>query len=124
MRISIYLPALKNLLFIFYHSQRHSQNGGKACPRRLVRLERCYVNCLPKDEPQTSSDESDDNLKMCTYSTWSAWSPCSKTCGDSAVQIRTRSVFNHPQPHLCTERLQERRCEVLPCLVENPLNYI
>lgn len=85
---------------------------------------------MPKDEPLLSStslsDESEHDAEIsqtCIYSSWSGWSPCSRTCGDSAVQIRTRAILNHPQPHMCTERLQERRCEVMPCLVENSFNY-
>lgn len=60
---------------------------------------------------------------QCRYSHWSAWSPCSKSCGDSAVQIRTRTVLNHLNPHVCNERLEERRCEVMPCLVGNGYSY-
>lgn len=146
--VSISLPCKKPIYFltitmtmsktIFSHYiQKHPENGGTPCPRRLVRLESCYVNCLPKDEPLSSpsvyslstadenehNDDDDNNSQTCTYTSWSAWSPCSRTCGDSAVQIRTRSVLNHPRPHICTERLQERRCEVVPCLVENSFNY-
>lgn len=115
------VSSIKKNKITFSFPQRHPQNGGQQCPKRMLRLERCHVNCdnkMQKTEP--AIEKSDSNT--CTYSKWSAWSPCSKTCGDSAVQIRTRAVLNHPQPHLCTERLEERRCEVMPCLVEN-FNY-
>ncbi|KAL7050163.1 hypothetical protein ACKWTF_003970 [Chironomus riparius] len=101
---------------------KHPRNGGRPCPKRMLRLESCQVNCDMHKTESTSMEGSNNNPNSCTYSKWSAWSPCSKTCGDSAVQIRTRAVLNHPQPHLCTERLEERRCEVMPCLVEN-FNY-
>jgi hypothetical protein len=51
----------------------------------------------------------------CRYSDWSAWSPCSQTCGDYSVQIRTRNVISRYNSHLCTERIEDRLCNVLPC---------
>lgn len=99
--------------------QKYPQNGGQQCPKRLTRLERCYVNC-PKAVALTSSSEtSEHSSPPCVYSEWSGWSPCSKTCGDSAVQIRTRTVINHLDVSECSERLEKRQCEIMPCLVEN-----
>lgn len=67
-----------------------------------------------------SSSEESTNLKPeCVYGEWNEWSPCSKTCGDVAVQIRTRVIMNHQDISDCNERLEKRECEILPCLVEN-----
>lgn len=52
----------------------------------------------------------------CEYSEWSAWSPCSKSCGTSAIKIRTRTVLNYRNSQHCNDRLEEKECEVLPCL--------
>lgn len=99
--------------------QKYPQNGGQPCPKRLTRLERCYVNC-PKVLALVASHETSAESKIdCSYSEWSAWSPCSKSCGDSAVQIRTRTVLNHLDASDCSERLEKRQCEIMPCLVEN-----
>lgn len=54
---------------------------------------------------------------LCQYSEWSPWSPCSRTCGDYSVQIRARTVMNRANAHLCSERLEERACDVLPCMI-------
>lgn len=59
----------------------------------------------------------------CEYSEWSQWSPCSKSCGTSAIKIRTRTVLNYQNSHLCTDRLEEKECEVMPCLAGNYHNY-
>ncbi|CRL03842.1 CLUMA_CG016464, isoform A [Clunio marinus] len=94
---------------------KYPQNGGQACPKRLSRLERCYVTC-----PKAIALSSSTPLIDCAYSEWSSWSPCSKTCGDSSLQIRTRSVLNQQQDiSECGERLEKRQCEVMPCLVDN-----
>lgn len=75
---------------------------------------------VPTKSPIIYSNSQHQN--QCSYTNWSAWSPCSKTCGDSAVQIRTRNVLNRSNTHLCLDRLEERVCEVLPCIV-NRFNY-
>lgn len=120
-----------NKFFLFFTNwQQHPQNGGLRCPRTMVKLERCYKDCgnlkviasSPSRNP-INSHHGRQHHRHCRYSEWSEWSPCSKTCGDSAVQIRTRIVLNHLNTHLCNERLEERRCEVLPCLVGRGYSY-
>lgn len=104
--------------------QKYPSNGGTPCPKKLARLEECYVEC--DNAPPIASITNHHHHQQrtnhqkhgieCLYSGWSAWSPCSRSCGDNAVQIRTRTVLNHAHLHLCTERLEERRCDVMPCL--------
>lgn len=98
--------------------QKYPQNGGHSCPKRLTRLERCYANC-PETAALASSHETPSVSLECNYSEWTSWSPCSKTCGDSAVQIRTRTVLNHLEINDCSERLEKRQCQIMPCLVDN-----
>lgn len=115
--------------------QRRPQNGGRACPIKLRQLERChvdecttmpsYTNYNNRNYPAsryTTTPSTPQSIR-CEYSEWSAWSPCSKSCGASAIKIRTRTVLNYQNSHLCSERLEEKACEVMPCLVGNYHNY-
>lgn len=123
-----------NVLNVFqltlFSSQKYPANGGEPCPKRLARLEECFVECdNPPPIVSISSPHHHQHRTNhhkhgieCLYSGWSAWSPCSRSCGDNAVQIRTRTVLNHAHLHLCTERLEERRCDVMPCLYHRPYN--
>ncbi|KAG5677163.1 hypothetical protein PVAND_006944 [Polypedilum vanderplanki] len=107
---------------------KRAENGGKSCPTKLRMLEKCRVNddCEPVRTTHRTqvirTTTQRTSAIHCEYSSWSNWSPCSKTCGNSAVQIRTRSVLNNENYAYCIDRLQERPCLVLPCLVEN-YNY-
>lgn len=101
----------------------HPANGGQRCPRKLRKLERCFVHCdssrhdtNPSWGPSTRY--SPEPIE-CEYSAWSAWSPCSKTCGDFAVQQRTRYVLNPENARYCPHRLEERKCDIMPCLLGN-----
>lgn len=70
---------------------------------------------LPTWGPSSSNE-----LKVdCVMSQWSAWTPCSKTCGPNAVQQRTRNVVYAPKglSKLCKGRIEERKCELLACPV-------
>ncbi|XP_055530253.1 spondin-1 [Wyeomyia smithii] len=96
-------------------------NGGQRCPRKLRKVERCFVHCdssrhdtNPSWGPSTRY--SPEPIE-CEYSAWSAWSPCSKTCGDFAVQQRTRYVLNPENARHCPHRLEERKCDIMPCLL-------
>lgn len=99
----------------------HPSNGGQRCPRKLRKVERCFVHCdssrhdtNPSWGPSTRYEPEPIE---CEYSAWSAWSPCSKTCGDYAVQQRTRYVLNPENARFCPHRLEERKCDIMPCLL-------
>ena len=64
---------------------------------------------LPTPQQQRGSDG-------CLYSEWSDWSPCTKTCGHHAMKIRARTVLNYQNSNHCNDRIEEKGCEVPPCL--------
>lgn len=102
-------------------------NGGRACPRRLTKYEPCRVSCDGRHDINptwgpagTHNDHSRQRQQTnmeCRYSNWSTWSPCSRTCGEYSVQQRTRYVLNSVNAPFCSDRLEERRCHVMPCMM-------
>lgn len=104
-----------------------AQNGGRPCPKKLVRHERCNVPCEhdrydtnpswgPSNRHQPyQSRYQQGHAQDCQYTQWSSWSPCSRTCGDYSVQTRTRFVVNPSNGKSCPNRYEERRCNVMPC---------
>ncbi|XP_059486805.1 spondin-1-like isoform X2 [Neocloeon triangulifer] len=109
----------------------HPKNGGKPCPKRLLKRRKCKErSCDGSDD-----DHPDDTLPTwgealirpkegglkgggdCKLSQWSPWSPCSQSCGANAMEQRTRSVISPPWGDglPCGPRLQRRPCALLPC---------
>jgi hypothetical protein len=86
--------------------QVHPRNGGRSCPAVLQRRRHCRPSC--GDEPGSPGHRRVD----CVMGEWSEWSPCSRNCGSSAVQQRTRMIKVYPskdgQP--CGPRKQEKKC--------------
>ncbi|XP_059608919.1 spondin-1-like [Phlebotomus argentipes] len=95
---------------------RQPLNGGKPCPRKLTRYERCEGACNPQQDLNPSWGPT--RPELCNYSVWSAWSPCRPSCGSHSVQQRTRYVLNPTPGAVCPQRVQERRCTVMPCQLE------
>lgn len=100
--------------------------GGKPCPKHLVRVEKCYQRCEDiysvssyiTERRRTSSLKSKQQLaekSECKYSEWSAWTPCTATCGD-AVRQKTRTLVNNEMSYLCKDRVRIEKCNLLPCL--------
>ncbi|XP_045480553.1 spondin-1-like isoform X2 [Harmonia axyridis] len=114
----------------YQHRQilQHQMNGGKPCPRKLMRKKRCFISCNPEktEEPSTTKPTTEETVVTstepaklaedepvdCVMSNWSQWSPCSVNCGDSAIQQRTRSIRVYPRNNgkPCGPRLDEKKC--------------
>lgn len=115
---------INDKILIFLCFQTHPENGGLPCPKKLKRYERCHTRCDQFSNHDMNptwgpSSRYEATISTCEYSNWSAWSPCSRTCGDYAVQQRTRYVLNPAEAQYCPHRLEERKCDIMPCL----LNY-
>ena len=85
-----------------------------------MRYERCEIKCNLRDDINPSwgpASRIEPEQYDCDYSDWSPWSPCSKTCGYYSVQQRTRQVLNVKSSNNCPHRLEERPCDVMPCLL-------
>lgn len=73
--------------------------------------------------PNASPDEAfqrefdgNDNLD-CVMGDWSAWSPCTQSCGPDALQQRSRAVLTRARGRgrACGPRLERRYCTLPPC---------
>lgn len=107
---------------------RTPKYGGKPCPKHLVRHDRCYQRCddmysvsgsygerrhVPaKLQPLETRDE-------CRYSEWSAWTPCTASCGDNSVRQRTRTLLNTDLSYKCKDRVRIEKCVMMPCLLNS-----
>lgn len=94
----------------------HPLNGGRECPKKFKRIERCEVRCGPAYDTNpawgpTTIQETDN----CEYTNWGQWSPCSQTCGENAKQQRTRHVTDSEYALYCNDRVETRSCNAMPC---------
>jgi hypothetical protein len=83
--------------------RQQAANGGRACSQNLEKRQLCDpVDPCPVDG--------------CVLSEWSDWSPCSKTCGNDAVQERERHLVPTAPGVSCSSsvRLLRRICSQLP----------
>ncbi|KAL8579501.1 hypothetical protein ACOMHN_025454 [Nucella lapillus] len=93
---------------------RQAENGGRRCPRRLVKTKKCKINVkCPID---------------CKMAAWGDWSPCSESCGENAVQVRRRRRQQKPKRGglACPSKRQTRFCSMPMCPdadVEKKINY-
>ncbi|KAL9692241.1 hypothetical protein quinque_015842 [Culex quinquefasciatus] len=85
----------------------HPANGGQRCPRKLRKLERCFVHCDASGTTRTrrgAPAPATRRNRSSEYSAWSAWSPCSKhvrrLCRPAAHPVRAepgeRPVLSAP----------------------------
>ncbi|XP_037945543.1 spondin-1-like [Teleopsis dalmanni] len=112
---------------------RSPKYGGKPCPKHLVHTDKCYQHCddiysigniysISHDKRRGSSQahakvtiEKDE----CHYSAWSAWTPCTASCGDNSVRQKTRTLMNTDMSFKCKDRVRIEKCVMMPCLLNN-----
>ncbi|XP_055952106.1 spondin-1-like isoform X4 [Argiope bruennichi] len=87
------------------------ENGGKACPAKLVQRRKC------KDNPPCPDRMRDKEAVDCQLNPWSDWTPCSKTCGQGVVQQRTKTVKVPPKNNgaACGPKIERKYCTLPPC---------
>ncbi|XP_047736020.1 spondin-1 [Hyalella azteca] len=122
--------------------QVEPQNNGRACPRKLIRRKicrnpRCVTlhggleslsltldsDATPESRQPESPPTGDYTLDYgdedsdCVMGDWSAWSPCTQSCGPEALQQRARSIVSRPRGkgEACGARLERRYCSLPPC---------
>ncbi|XP_023030655.1 spondin-1 [Drosophila willistoni] len=109
---------------------RTPKYGGKSCPKHLVRHDRCYQRCddmytvtggggYGERRHMTSKMQPMEPRDECRYSEWSAWTPCTASCGDNAVRQRTRTLLNTDLSYKCKDRVRIEKCVMMPCLMSS-----
>ncbi|XP_060104212.1 SCO-spondin-like [Heteronotia binoei] len=97
-------------------------NGGKECvgPRvdiRYCQAPDCQALAGPTKEPVSGTPGAEE----VSFTPWSPWTPCSKTCSDPDLPaLKTRMRFCHGGANCTGDAFQERECN-LPQCTDTPL---
>jgi len=62
---------------------KHAFNGGLQCKGSFIEIKGCH---------EDGSEHCPPSWYNCSYSSWTEWTPCSKTCGRESVRGRVRSL--------------------------------
>ncbi|WAR07116.1 SPON1-like protein [Mya arenaria] len=86
--------------------KRQPENGGKRCPKKLTRKRKC------RGLPKCPVD--------CKVTEWNEWGGCSATCGQDAVQERSRRVMQKPKHGGmdCPSLVERQPCNLASCAGE------
>ncbi|KAF7408218.1 hypothetical protein HZH66_002755 [Vespula vulgaris] len=91
-----------------------AKNGGKNCPRKLLRKRKCrkIPPCSGQDN-RTGTEISVD----CKMTPWSGWTRCKGTCENASQQrIRNIKIQPHgPNGRHCSTLVEFRNCTTLEC---------
>lgn len=82
--------------------KRYDSGGGRKCPKRLRRRQKCNMPGCQEE---------------CGLGEWGEWSECSQSCGQDGVQERLRNVQNEPEVggRPCGPRKESRMCTLADC---------
>ncbi|XP_060137056.1 SCO-spondin-like [Zootoca vivipara] len=91
-------------------------NGGKDCAGPRLDIKYCQtLDCQAAPLPHSPGSEED------SFTPWSPWTPCSKTCSDPDLPaLKTRMRFCQGWANCTGDSFQERECN-LPQCTDGPL---
>lgn len=113
--------------------KRYPSEGGKTCPRKLERKQKCKFP-LPTSTLATgkciltwNNNGSHSNVffsgrlppcqEDCLLGKWGEWSACSNSCGEDGTQERLREVIHQAEPEgrKCGAKVERRFCLLSEC---------
>ncbi|XP_057653366.1 spondin-1-like [Diorhabda carinulata] len=94
---------------------RHAENGGRACPRKLIQSKLCVIPCVSStatENERALPTEEEEKKPECIMSDWTAFTPCSSICGSKSMQLKTRKILYKPPGAVCPPRVIYKPCNL------------